>query len=94
MMEGAALWSVWWIWLCVALVLGVLEIFAPGFIFLGFAVGALLVALILLGFGNLFSLPVLILFFAVLSLAAWLMLRSLFALRAGQVKTFDRDIND
>ena len=74
--------------------LGLLEIFAPGYIFLGFAAGALLVSLILLNFGSLFSLPALILVFAVLSLVAWLALRKMFAPRGGQVKTFDRDINE
>ena len=92
-MEGGALWSVWWIWLCLAIALGLLEIFVPGFVFLGFAVGGLLVSIILLVAGDLFPLPVLILVFAVLSLAAWLTLRRLFALREGQVKTFDHDIN-
>ncbi len=94
MMADGALWSAWWIWLCVAIILGLLEIFAPGFIFLGFAVGALLVSLILLGFGTVFSLPALILVFAVLSLVAWLALRNMFSPRDGQVKTFDHDIND
>ena len=93
-MEGDAVWSIWWIWLCVAIALGVLEIFAPGFIFLGFAIAALVVSLILLGFGPLLSLPVLILLFAVLSLVAWLALRNLFAARSGQVRKFDHDIND
>jgi len=92
-MEGGALWSVWWIWLCLAIALGLLEIFVPGFVFLGFAVGGLLVSLILLVSGDLFPLPVLILVFAILSLAAWLTLRRLFALREGQVKRFDHDIN-
>ena len=92
-MEGGALWSVWWIWLCLAIALGLLEIFVPGFVFLGFAVGGLLVSIILLVAGDLFPLPVLILVFAVLSLAGWLTLRRLFALREGQVKTFDHDIN-
>ena len=35
-----------------------------------------------------------LLVFAVLSLAAWLILRRVFALPKGQVKTFDTDIND
>jgi len=93
-MEDGALWSAWWVWLCVAIVLGLLEIFAPGFIFLGFAVGALSVSLVLLGFGSPFPLPVLILVFAILSLVAWLALRNVFSSRDGQVRTFERDIND
>ena len=93
-MESGAFWSAWWVWLCAAFVLGLLEIFAPGYIFLGFAVGALLVSLILMSFGSLFSLPALILVFAVLSLISWLALRNVFGRREGQVTTFDHDIND
>ncbi len=88
-----ALWSLWWIWGALALVLGIAEILLPGFIFLGFAIGAACVAVLLLMSLNV-SLPLLLLVFAALSLLAWLMLRRLFALPKGQVKTFDTDIND
>lgn len=87
------LWSLWWIWGALALVLGIAEILLPGFIFLGFAIGAVCVAVLLLMSLNV-SLPLLLLVFAALSLVAWLMLRRLFALPKGQVKTFDTDIND
>ena len=89
----AALWSLWWIWGALALVLGIAEILLPGFIFLGFAIGAVCVAVLLLMSLSV-SLPLLLLIFAALSLVAWLMLRRLFALPKGQVKTFDTDIND
>ena len=89
-----AFWSLWWVWLAGALVLGIVEMLAPGFIFLGFAIGAAGVGLLqLLGPGAL-DLPALLLIFAALSLAAWLILRRSFALPKGQVKTFDHDIND
>ena len=39
------LWQVWWVWVAGGFLLGVLEVLAPGFIFLGFALGAVLVAL-------------------------------------------------
>ena len=88
------LWATWWVWLAFALVLGILELLLPGFIFLGFCIGALAVALLLLLDGGLVtSLPALLLVFAILSLAAWLALRRIFALPKGQVKTFDHDIN-
>ena len=45
-MEHGVFWSIWWIWLCVAMVLGLLEILVPGFVFLGFAIGALLTSLL------------------------------------------------
>lgn len=89
------LWTTWWIWLAFALAFGILELLLPGFILLGFSIGALAVALLLLLNGGLVSsLPALLLVFAILSLAAWLALRRIFALPKGQVKTFDRDIND
>lgn len=87
-------WTLWWVWGAAALVLGILEILAPGFVFLGFAIGAAAVALLLLVSGGSWGLPLLLLIFAGLSLAAWLLLKRLFALPKGQVKTFDHDIND
>ncbi|CUI02022.1 MULTISPECIES: NfeD family protein [Leisingera] len=87
-------WTLWWVWAAAALVLGILEILAPGFVFLGFAIGAAAVALLLLVSGGSWGLPLLLLIFAGLSLAAWLLLKRLFALPKGQVKTFDHDIND
>ncbi len=88
-----ALWSLWWVWGVIALGLAIIEILLPGFVFLGFAIGAAAVAVILLTPLSL-TLPVILLVFAVLSLAAWLILRRVFALPKGQVKTFDTDIND
>ncbi|GAB5434672.1 MAG: hypothetical protein EpisKO_40420 [Epibacterium sp.] len=88
-----AVWSLWWVWGVIALGLAIVEILLPGFIFLGFAIGAAAVAVILLTPLSL-TLPVLLLVFAVLSLVAWLGLRRIFSLPQGQVKTFDTDIND
>ncbi|MCH2066167.1 MAG: hypothetical protein MK208_02950 [Shimia sp.] len=86
--------TAWWVWLAAALVLAILEVLAPGFIFLGFAIGAAVVGLALLGPTQLLSVPMILLAFAALSLVAWLVLRKLFALPKGQVKTFNHDIND
>jgi inner membrane protein len=88
------IWSIWWVWLSGALVLGILEVLLPGFVFLGFAIGAVVMAMILLLAGPTFGLPVLVLIFAALSLVSWLVMRKMFALPKGQVKRFDRDIND
>ncbi len=87
-------WLTWWIWLAGALVLAILEVALPGFIFLGFAIGAAITGVVLLIPGMVPSLPVLLLIFAVLSLVAWLVLRRMFALPHGQVKTFKHDINE
>ena len=89
------IWALWWVWCAAALALGILEVLAPGFVFLGFAIGALGVGILLLAIGrSTFGLPALIFIFAALSLAAWLALRRAFALPRGQVKTFETDIND
>ena len=87
-------WILWWVWMAAALVLAILEVLAPGFVFLGFAIGAFAVSLILLLPGLMLSLPVLLLIFAGSSLVAWLVMRRYFALPKGQVKTFTDDIND
>lgn len=86
--------TIWWVWLAAALVLGILEMLIPGFIFLGFAIGAGIVGLALLGPLSFLSIPAILLVFAVLSLVAWLALKRHFALPKGQVKTFDHDINE
>ncbi|MGA0539636.1 NfeD family protein [Neotabrizicola sp. VNH66] len=87
------IWTLWWAWIVLGFALGVVEIFAPGFIFLGFAVGAGLTG-VLVGLGIGAGLPLLLLIFAVLSLIAWAGLRRLSGKRPGQVKVWDRDIND
>ncbi len=88
----------WWGWAGFALVLGILEILLPSTIFLGFAMGAGVVAALLATggialFGG--SLMWMLVVFAAASLLSWLLLRYVFRLRGGgQVKTFDTDIND
>lgn len=92
-MAEAALWSLWWIWLAAALILAILEVLAPGFMFLGFAIGAVIVGLMLL---TPFSpgLPALLAIFAVLSLVAWGGLRTAFRREDGAARHIDHDIND
>ena len=89
-------WFDWWAWAAAALVMGILEIIAPAFVLLGFAIGAGVIALLLLiggasAVGG--SVPVMFVIFAVASLAAWLVLRRLFSLPKGQVKVWEEDIN-
>lgn len=83
----------WWAWVILGFALGVLEVLAPGFIFLGFAIGAVVTGL-MVGIGIPAGVPALILIFAVVSVAAWLVLRQVVGVREGQVKIWDRDIND
>lgn len=87
------MWALWWVWAAAGIALAILEVFAPGFIFLGFAVGAGVTS-ILLALGLAPSLPYLLLIFAFVSLIAWVVARRVFGLKTGQVKTFDHDIND
>ncbi|WP_152544488.1 NfeD family protein [Actibacterium mucosum] len=87
------MWNEWWIWAAAGIALAILEVFAPGFIFLGFAVGAGVTS-VLLAIGLAPSLPYLLLIFALVSLAAWIVMRRLFGLKGGSVKTFDKDINE
>lgn len=93
------MWALWWTWAVAALVLGLLELLAPSFFFLGVALGAAAVALLLLvggpvGAALAGSLPLVLLFHAVLSLVAWVALRQIVGVRKGQTKRIDRDINE
>ena len=88
------LWQEWWVWVAVGVLLAVLEIVAPAYVFLGFSIGVILTGLLMLIGVAGGSLPLLILIAAVLSLVAWLVLRRVFGVRQGQVKIWDRDIND
>lgn len=84
----------WWVWVVAGFALGVLEVLVPGFIFLGFAIGAVLTG-ILVGLGVLGgSFPLMLLAFAVLSVVAWLGLRATIGVQKGQVKVWDKDVND
>jgi membrane protein implicated in regulation of membrane protease activity len=88
------MWTVWWVWIVAGFALGVLEVLAPGYIFLGFAIGAVVTGA-LVGTGLMGgSLPALLLVFAVASVVAWLALRRTMGVRQGQVKLWDKDIND
>lgn len=83
-----------WVWVVAGIALAVLEVLAPGYIFLGFAAGAMVTG-ILVWLGVLGSgWPILAFVFAVVSLVSWWALRRIFGLPNGQVKIWDRDIND
>jgi membrane protein implicated in regulation of membrane protease activity len=89
----SAAWELWWVWVAGGMVLGIIEIFAPGFIFLGFAVGAVLTGILVAvvpGIGA----PWLFVVFAVLSVLVWLGLRRAVGIRGGQYKRIDTDINE
>lgn len=92
-------WDTWWAWVAGGIGLGILEMIAPGFIFLGFAVGAVVVGVLLAIGGQVAailsgSLSVKLLVFAVASLVAWLVLRRVEGERKGQKKVWETDINE
>lgn len=88
------IWTGGWTWIVIGLVLSVLELFLPGYIFLGTAIACVLAGLALLT--GLFapSLPVLLLVVAVLSGVIWYALRRLVGVRDGQTRIWHRDINE
>lgn len=93
------MWAAWWVWGAVAVVLAIGEVLLPAFVLLGFALGAAVVAALLLFGGPVAvwlagSPPLLFLVFAVISLVCWLALRRWVGVYRGQVKSFDHDIND
>jgi inner membrane protein len=88
------MFATWWVWVVAGFALGVVEVLVPGFIFLGFAIGAVITGA-LVGVGLLgANVPALILVFALASLAAWFVLHKMFAGQEGQVKLWDKDINE
>lgn len=89
------IWGIWWAWIVAGFGLAVLEVLVPGYIFVGFAIAAMITGL-LIGIGLLAQsgLPLLLLIFAVLALISWLLVRRVMGRHNGQVKIWDRDIND
>lgn len=86
--------SIWWVWLAAALALAVIEVLLPGFIFLGFALGALAMAVIVGLLAPALSGPVALALFAALSLVAWVVLRALFRKQSSGARHIKHDIND
>jgi membrane protein implicated in regulation of membrane protease activity len=87
------LWEMSWVWFSAALVLASAEVLVPGYVFLGFALGAFAVGLVLAVI-TVGGLAITLVIFAVFSLVAYLAMRRMFGLKTGSVKIWDRDIND
>ena len=92
-------WSEWWVWGAFALILVILEIVAPAYIFLGFGIGAAAMSVIFaLGgpFAELFSgsMAWAAAGFATVSMFGWLLLRAVLGVRKSEIKTFENDVND
>lgn len=90
------MWSVWWVWMVAALALAFVEVLAPAQIFLGFAIGAAVTGIaLLLGVPSMAtSLPLTLIVFAIASLVAWIVVRKVVGVRPGQIKVWNRDINE
>lgn len=88
------IWSNGWLWMVAALVLAFLELLLPGFFLLGIAGAvAIMGALLLLGLWPA-GLPAALVVTAILSGVIWALLRRFVGVRDGQVRIWDRDIND
>jgi len=85
--------GIWWAWIAAAIVFGLIEIFTPAFIFLGFAIGALITGLIVAATGGMQTGTVLVVF-GILSLVAWVGLRFAFRRQSSAAKIITHDIND
>lgn len=83
----------WWAWVAGGVGIAILELFAPGFYFLGFAGGAVLTGL-LVAIAPGIAGPWAFAIFAVLSVLVWLGLRRAVGIRSGQYKRIDTDINE
>ena len=88
------LWTEWWGWMSGALILATLEVLIPGYIFLGFAIGAGVMGLLILLGVSATGLALTLVIFAILSLVSYLAMRKYFGLKTGQVKIWDTDVND
>lgn len=85
--------SLWWVWAAAALALGIAEVLLPGFIFLGFAIGALImIGLVTLAQG--LSAPALLAIFSGISLLSWILLRLVFKRQSSGARIVENDIND
>ncbi|WP_368186102.1 NfeD family protein [Aestuariibius sp. HNIBRBA575] len=88
------LWQEWWTWMVAGLVLGILEVLAPGYIFLGFAAGAVGVGILTMFGLSGVSFPMVLVIFAVFSLLSFLLLRRFLSGSTTDVKIVKDDIND
>lgn len=87
-------WTNGWLWVIAGLVVALIELALPGYVFLGTAIALVVMGLMLLtgiwGVG----LPGTLIVAAVLSFVAWQGLRRWMGVQHGQVRIWRRDIND
>jgi len=90
-MDG--LLHIWWVWLCAALGLALVELMAPASVFLGFALGALAMSGIV-ALGLISNTSALLALFAGLSLVAWIVLKRVFKGQSSSARHIEHDINE
>lgn len=83
-----------WIWLIAALVLAGLELVLPGWVFMGAAAAVGLMGVVILTGWWTFGLPVTLVVTALISAVVWYVLRRIAGGSKGDVRIWDRDIND
>lgn len=94
------MWATWWLWALAAVALGLFEVLAPGYVALGFALGAGVVSLGLVTgvLGGIaasgYGVAWLAVIFALASLGAWVGLRLVFGKPGAAAQTFEHDVND
>lgn len=88
------IWTNGWLWLIAALVLALLELLVPAWLFMGIAAATAIMGLALLAGLWTGGLPMALVVTAILSGVIWLALRRVGGPRDGQVRIWDRDIND
>jgi membrane protein implicated in regulation of membrane protease activity len=88
-----AIIETWWAWVAFGIVLMLLELMMPSYLFLGFGFGAIVTG-VTLALGMTMSARYLMLLFSIASLISWVLLRQVFKLPKENVQTFDQDLND
>ena len=83
----------WWVWLSAAVVLGIIEVMVPAFVFLGFAIGAAVVG-VLLAVGVPMTAAWSLVVFAVLSVVGYGVLRVALGKSRGDVRVVTKDVNE
>jgi len=83
----------WWVWLSAAVVLGIIEVMVPAFVFLGFAIGAAVVG-VLLAVGVPMTAAWSLVVFAVMSVVGYGVLRVALGKSRGDVRVVTKDVNE
>lgn len=83
----------WWFWLSAAVLLGIVEVLLPAFVFLGFAIGAAVVGVLLL-VGVPMTAAWALVVFAVMSVVGYAGLRLALGKTRGDVRVVTKDVNE